>query len=256
MNILKVLDIMIITIAQKELSMLFSSLLAWFLLALMQLVLTWVFLNRLDAFLGVQSQLMQIANPPGVTEIIITPVFAMAALMLLMITPLLTMRLIAGEYQNHTMALLVSAPISMTDIVLGKFTGLMIFFLAVIVLVVGLSISLLAGGTLDFGLLLSSTVGLLLIAACFTALGLYISSLTTYPIIAAVGTLGVLLGLWILDIVAHDADSLIHQFSLLKHFENFNRGMIDSFSVAYLVLFIITFLILTIQRLDGERLHG
>ena len=67
---------MIVTIIRKELSMLFISPLAWILLALIQLILTWVFLVRLDAFLEIQSQLMQIANPPGITEIIISPVFA------------------------------------------------------------------------------------------------------------------------------------------------------------------------------------
>lgn len=54
---------MIVTIIRKELSMLFISPLAWILLALIQLILTWVFLVRLDAFLEIQSQLMQIANP-------------------------------------------------------------------------------------------------------------------------------------------------------------------------------------------------
>ncbi|MDP1559025.1 MAG: ABC transporter permease subunit [Nitrosomonas sp.] len=247
---------MIATIAWKELKVLFSSPLAWTLLALMQLVFAWIFLGRLDAFLEIQSQLMLIANPPGVTEIIIVPVFAMAAIVLLMITPLLTMRLLAEERRNHTLILLISAPVTITDIILGKFVGLMIFFIGMIALVIGLSITLLVGGTLDFGLLLSNIVGLLLVAACFASLGLYISSLTDNPAIAAAGSLGLLLGLWVVDIVASDMDSFARNFSLLKHYENFNRGMIDTFSIAYFILFIITFLILTIRRLDGERLHG
>lgn len=247
---------MINTIMGKELRLLFSSPLAWILLALMQLVLTWIFLNHLDAFLEIQSQLMQIENPPGVTEIVVAPVFAMAAIVLLMMTPLLTMRLLAEERRNRTMSLLISAPISIVDIVLGKFFGLMIFFVAMLILLVALSLSLLAGGTLDFGLLLSNVLGLFLVTACFVSLGLYISSLTVYPAIAAIGALGLLLGLWILDIVASDMDSFVRNFSLLKHYDYFNRGMIDSFSVAYFVLFILTFLILTIRRLDGERLHG
>ncbi|MDH5551977.1 MAG: ABC transporter permease [Nitrosomonas sp.] len=247
---------MIATIMGKELRLLFSSPLAWILLALIQLVLTWIFLGHLDAFLGIQSQLMQIANPPGVTEIIIVPTFAMAAIILLMITPLLTMRLIAEERRNKTMTLLISAPVSITAIVLGKFLGLMVFFFLVIALLAGTSASLLVGGTLDFGLLLSNVLGLLLVTACFASLGLYISSLTAHPTIAAVGALGVLLGLWVVDIVASDMDSYARNFSLLKHFDYFNRGLIDSFSMAYFALFIVMFLILTIRRLDGERLHG
>lgn len=223
---------------------------------MIQLVLTWVFLVRLDAFLEIQSQLLQIANPPGITEIIISPVFAMAAIILLMITPLLSMRLLAEERRNHTLTLLISAPVSMTDIVIGKFLGLMVFFLAVIALTVALSISLRFGGALDFGLILSNTLGLLLLTACFSALGLYISSLTAQPVIAAIGTLGVLLGLWMFNLAASETDGWLQYFSLLKHFEQFNQGLIDTLSIAYFILFIVTFLVLTIRRLDGERLHG
>ncbi len=247
---------MITTIVEKELKQLFTAPFAWILLALMQLVLAWVFLGHLDAFLEIQSQLMQITNPPGVTEIVVVPVFAMAAIVLLMVTPLLTMRLIAEERRNHTMVLLVSAPVSITDIVLGKFLGLMIFFVMMITLLAGLSFSLIAGGTLDFGLLMSNILGLLLVVACFVSLGLYISSLTAHPTIAAIGTLGLLLGLWVVDIVASDMDSFARNFSLLKHYDYFNRGIIDSFSIVYFVLFIVTFLILTIRCLDGERLRG
>lgn len=247
---------MIATIIRKELSTLFISPLAWILLALMQLVLAWVFLVRLDAFLEIQSQLLQIANPPGITEIIISPLFAMAAIVLLMITPLLSMRLLAEERRNHTLTLLISAPVSMTDIVLGKFLGLMAFFVAVVTLIVALSLSLLMGGALDFGLLLSNTIGLFLLAACFAALGLYISSLTAQPAIAAIGALGALLGLWMIDLAANETEGWLHYFSLLKYFRQFNQGLIDTLSIAYFVLFIVTFLVLTIRRLDGERLHG
>lgn len=247
---------MIFTIARKELKTLFASPLAWTLLTLIQLVLAWVFLGRLDAFLEIQSQLLQITNPPGVTEIIVAPVFAMAAVVLLMVTPLLSMRLIAEERRSHTMTFLISAPVSMTDIVLGKFLGLMVFFAAVIVLVAALALSLLAGGALDSGLLLSNVAGLFLICACFASLGLYISCLTAHPAIAAAGTLGALLGLWVIDIAADDADSVMRNFSLLKHYESFNRGMIDTFDLAYFALFILIFLLLAIRRLDGERLRG
>lgn len=247
---------MIATIIRKELSTLFISPLAWILLALMQLVLAWVFLVRLDAFLEIQAQLLQIANPPGITEIIISPLFAMAAIVLLMITPLLSMRLLAEEQRNHTLTLLISAPVSMMAIVLGKFLGLMVFFAVVVTLIVALSLSLLMGGTLDFGLLLSNTIGLFLLAACFAALGLYISSLTAQPVIAAIGALGALLGLWMIDLAANETEGWLHYFSLLKHFGQFNQGLIDTLSITYFVLFIVTFLVLTIRRLDGERLHG
>lgn len=246
---------MIRVIVGKELRALFVSPLAWFLLALMQVALPWVFLGRLDAYLHVQPQLQQIANPPGFTEIIVTPVFAMAALILLMIVPLLTMRLLAEERKNRTLILLMSAPISISEIVIGKFLSHMLFIAGVIILIVILSTTLSMGGTLDFGLLISNVSGLFLVTCCFVALGLYISSLTMQPAIAALGTLGILLCFWVLDMLESDQGSWIHYFSLLKHFKQFNSGLLDSFSIAYLVLFTLLFIVLTIRHLDGDRLH-
>ena len=247
---------MIQAIVAKEIKILFVSPLAWVFLAVIQIILTWVFLGRLDAFIELQSQLMLIANPPGATEVIIVPVYAVASIVFLMTTPLLTMRLIAEEWRNHTMPLLMTAPVAVTSIVLGKFFGLMFFFMIIILLVGLLPLSLFLGGTMDWGLIVSNTLGLILLAASFVSLGLYISSLTTHPAIAAAGTLGMLMMLWIVDIVSTDLGDLLPNLSLLKHYEQFNRGMIDSFSITFFILFIVCFLVLTIRRLDGSRLHG
>lgn len=244
------------TIASKELKLLFASSLVWVFLAVMQLVLAWVFLGRLNTFLEIQSQLAQLANPPGITEVIVAPVFSIASIVLLAVTPVLSMRLFAEERRNHTLVMLISAPVSIPAIVLGKFLALMIFFCLIPLLIVMLSISLLTGGMLDFGLLGSNVIGLILLASCFASLGLYISSLTSYPAIAALGSLGVLLCLWVMDIVTIESESAVRHFSLFRHFENFNIGLIDTFSLTFLLLFAITFLILTIYHLDGERLNG
>lgn len=247
---------MMLTIAGKELKLLFASSLVWIFLAGMQLVLAWVFLGRLNTFLEIQPQLAQLANPPGVTEVIISPVFSVASIVLLAVTPVLSMRLFAEERRNHTLAMLISAPVSTSAIVLGKFMALMIFFCLIPLLIVTLAISLLTGGMLDFGLLGSNVIGLILLTSCFAALGLYISSLTSHPTVAALGCLGVLLCLWVMDIVAIESESAAHHFSLFRHFENFNIGLIDSFSLVFFLLFTITFLALTIRHLEGERLNG
>jgi ABC-2 type transport system permease protein len=245
------------TIAQKELKILFCSPLAWVILALAQVVLAWVFLAHLDTFLQIQPQLIRMANPPGVTEMIVAPLSAMAAVVLLTATPLLTARLIAEERRNQTLTFLISAPVSISDIVLGKFLGLMIFFSAIIALVVALSVSLLMGGSLDFGLLLSNIAGLCLISACFTALGLYISCLSSQPATAGAATLGVLLGVWVVDnVAAESTDGVFRDLSLLARYANLNRGVIDSFDLVYFAIFTLIFLVLSIRRLDNERLHG
>lgn len=248
---------MILTIANKELKTLFGSPLAWSVLAVMQFILAWIFLARLDAFVGVQSQLVRLANPPGVTEVVVVPLFGSAAILLLMAAPLLTMRLISEERRNQTMTFLISAPVSMTQIILGKFFGLMLFLAAVIGLLALMTLSLYAGGALDTGLLLSNMTGLLLLAASYAALGLYVSCLTDHPAIAAIGALGALLALWSINLAAAgDPDSVLHALSLLKHYENFSKGLVDTFDAAYYVLFISAFLALAIRRLDRDRLLG
>jgi len=247
---------MIFTLAAKELKALFAAPLAWVVLAIVQLVLAWIFLSRLDSYLLLQPQLVQLAQPPGATEVVAAPLFGSAAVLLLMAVPLLSMRLIAEERHNQTMPLLLSAPLSMTDIVVGKFIGLMLFLAALIGLSALMALSLYTGTAPDLGLLAGNLLGLLLISACYAALGLYVSCLTSHPALAAVGALGALLGLWVINLAAGSPESLLHWFSLLKHFESFNRGLIDTADIAFLVLFTVTFLALAIRRLDADRLRG
>lgn len=245
---------MILTIAAKELKTFFASPLAWIILAVLQFILAWFFLSQVDAFLAVQPQLAALANPPGVTELVVTPLFGNAAIVLLMSVPLLSMRLIAEERRNQTLNLLLSAPVSVSEIILGKFLGLLAFLALFVGLAALMSLSLYAGARIDLGLLAGNILGLMLLAASFAALGLFISSLTAHPIIAAIGSLGALLGLWIVNLSAREPDSWLHTLSLLKHFESFNRGVIASADAAYFALFIVLFLVLAVRRLDRDRL--
>jgi ABC-2 type transport system permease protein len=243
---------MILTIAAKELKILFASPTAWIVLGVLQGVLAWLFLNQVDAFLGVQAQLVQLANPPGVTEMIVAPLFGATAMILLVVTPVLAMRLIAEERRNHTLPLLLSAPVSLGAIVAGKFLGLWFFLCLVIALVAAMALSLFAGGALDVGLLLAGLLGLVLLAGCFSALNLYFSSLTSHPAVAAIAGMGASLGLWLLDIATQDF-APIRALSLLRHFERCNQGVLDSADVAYFLLFGAAFLVLAVRRLDRER---
>jgi len=247
---------MIRLLAMRELRSLFAMPSTWFILAVLQFIFAWFFLARLEAFLEIQPQLAQLANPPGVTNTVAAPMFNTVALLMMMLVPLFTMRLIAEERRNQTLALLLSAPLSDLHIVLGKFLGLLVF-LAVLMSGVPLMLYTLSFGTnLDNGLLLSNILGLLLLTASYIALGLYISALTAQPIIAAVGALAVLLGLWLADIGAAAEDSPWHSVSPLHHFQNFNDGLLDSGDAAFFVLFTTVFLLLAVRRLHNNRLYG
>ena len=247
---------MIRLIALRELRSLFSMPSTWFILTVLQFIFAWFFLARLEAFLEVQPQLAQLANAPGVTASIATPLFYTIALLLMMLVPMFTMRLIAEERRNQTLALLLSSPISGAQIVLGKFFGLLVF-LALLMIGIPLMLCTLALGTaLDYGLLLSNLIGLLLLTASYVALGLYISALTTQPVIAAIGALAVLVGLWLADIGAAAENSPWHMISPFNHFQNFNAGLLNSGDALFFVLFSAVFLLLAMRRIHNNRIYG
>lgn len=244
---------MIFALAAKELRQRFAAPLAWIVLGALQLMLAWLFLGQMDAFIAMQPQFAELANPPGITEAIVMPLFGSAAVLLMLATPLLAMRLIAGERHDHTFALLLSAPLSMMEIVLGKFFGLAAFLGGLTVLPSAMALSLYSGGTLDMGLLVANLLGLMLLVMSFAALGLFMSSLTAHPATAAFAAFGALLGLWLISLPAQEPGSILLSFSLLKHFESFNRGLVASVDAVFFLSFTTLFLALAVRRLEMEQ---
>lgn len=250
---------MIGAIAGRELRSLFLSPLAWAILAVVQLILAYVFLVQVEVYLEWQPRLAAIEGAPGITEVVVAPVLRTAAVVLLLIVPLLTMRLVSEERRARTLPLLLSAPVSMTEIVLGKYMGLMAFLALMVALVALMPVSLLVGGRLDWGLFAAGVLGLLLVVASFAAAGLFLSAVTDQPTVAAVSTFGLLLLLWILDWAGsagvEGASGVFRYLSVLTHYDSLLKGVFDTRDVAYYLLFCLAFLVLAIRRLDAERLQ-
>ena len=249
-----------LSLAKNELYRLFLSPLAWIILALVQLILAYLFLTHIDYFVQIQAKISAIPGAPGVTELIAIPLLSNAATLLLLIAPLVTMRLIAEERRNESLPLLLSAPLSTHQIVLGKYLGTFSFFLVLLFLISLMPLSLSLGSQLDFGLLASGLLGLALLLASFTAIGLFLSSLTKQPTIAAMTTFACLFLLWIIDWAGNtqitaESSSLFSWLSLLRHYQSLLQGEINSSDIIYYLIIISTFLILTIRRLDSERLN-
>ena len=249
---------MIFTIAGRELRSLFLSPLAWSILAVTLFILAYLFLTQIETYISLQPRLAALEGAPGVADIVVAPLFADAAVVLLLITPLITMRTISEERRNRTLSLLFSAPVSMTEIVIGKYLGVLFFFLILLGLLALMPLSLLAGTELDMGKFAAGMLGLTLVVAAFSAIGLYMSSLTEQPTVAAVTTFGLLLLLWIVDL-AGDSDirggSALAQLSMQRHFEPLLKGLFNSADVAYYLLVIILFIGFTIRRMDAIRLQ-
>ncbi len=256
---------MIFTIAGKDLKSLFISPTAWVVLTFVQVIVGYGFLKRFDDFLQIQPQLLQLPSPPGFTELVAAPTFSITAAILLFAVPLLAMRLIAEERRNQTMVLLTSAPISMLDIVLGKFFALFGMLLIILCLIAVMPLSLSVATKLDYRLIGSIVLGLALTAAAFSAVSLYVSSLTAQPIVAALGSFGALLAMVFMG--EHVADNLharglgvlaafAQVFSPVKNFEPLGRGLIDSYAIICLLLLTALFLALTVRQLEARRLRG
>ncbi len=118
-------------------------------------------------------------------------------------------------------------------------------------------LSLLAATAIDLGKLAACVLGLTLLLGGFASLGLYISALASQPTVAAVSTFGALL-LWIIDWsgnVAQSASGVLEYLSLLRHYEKLLKGLISTTDLIYFVLLILTFLVLSVHRLDNDRLQ-
>jgi len=246
---------MILTIAGRELRSLFLSPLAWAVLAVVQALCAYFFLLYLDLYLQLAPRLAAVVDGPGVTGIVVAPLFSTAAIVLLLVVPLLTMRLVSEERQKQTLPLLLSAPVSMTDIVLGKFVGVFAFVSLMLALIALMPLSLLAGGELDLGLWAAGVLGMVLIVASFCSIGLLMSTLTAQPVVAAIGSFGVLLLLWVLNIAGDSGNELFAYLSLLSHYQPLLRGLVDTADIAYYLIIIVTCLILSVRRLHADRLQ-
>jgi ABC-2 type transport system permease protein len=248
---------MLYTIAIREFKSLFLSPLAWTVLAILQAILAYIFLTQVETFNLIQPKLATIEGAPGLTDIIVIPLFSNAAIILLLVTPLLTMRLICEERRNKTLSLLMSAPITSTDIIIGKYLGSLGLLLILVFLITLMPLSLLVGCELDMGKLFSNLLALILLVTAFTSTGLFMSTIAGHPTVAAMGTFGVLLLLWILDWTTSMNDQrseLFEYLSILRHFQNLQSGQLNTADISYFLLFTMSFLFLGIRSLNKDRL--
>jgi ABC-2 type transport system permease protein len=248
-----------LVIARRELYALFLSPMAWAVLAVVTFILGWIFLVQVDAFMVVQSRLPSLEGAPGLTDLVAAPLFGTGAGVVLLIMPLLTMRLFAEERRSGTFDLLQSSPVSTLAIVLGKYLALLGFLALVLALIAAMPLSLLVGGALDGGQLAAGLLGVALMLASFAAVGLFISSLTAQPGVAAVLTYGVLLFFLIVQAAAkgeQDGGGLFEWLSMQAHFAHLLEGLVRTGDLVFYVLLTAAALTLCVRRLELMRTEG
>jgi ABC-2 type transport system permease protein len=244
----------VLTIARCEALRIFTSPLAWIFLGGLQLVLGIIFYMLAVNYTRSMEGAEQIA---GVGQYFSDGLFGFSSILMLFVMPLMTMRLVAEERKSGSLTLLLASPVSLIEIVLGKFLGLGAFMLATLALEAAMLLVLMFGSPhLDLGVIASGLLGLLLLMMALGAAGLFASTLTREPTIAAVIGFALLLFIWILQGVSYQqfpGAAAFGYLSLIGHFQSLLRGVFDSADVIYYVLFVTVFLWLAVQRLDLER---
>lgn len=187
--------------------------------------------------------------------------FSYMLTVLMFTTPILTMRLFSEEYKQKTDQLLLTAPVRVVDIVIGKFLAALTLFLCVLALALCWPLIVAIFGATNVAAIIGHYVALLCAASAFIAIGLFMSSLTENQLISALSTLGILFALFLLDIAAANFNTVflskiakvIGWLSLYRRYDLFTRGIFSLADLVFYVSVCVFFLFLSARVLEKKR---
>jgi ABC-2 type transport system permease protein len=185
------------------------------------------------------------------------PVFQNTIVILLFLSPGITMRLWSEEEKSGTAELLKTSPLTLWEIVIGKYLGACVFFGAMLCSTLVYLGFISANGNPDFGVVFANYVGYILSAIAFFAIGLLVSTMTENQIVSMVVTWVVLLSFWVIgaagDYVQGTWGDLLKSLSLYQHLDDFFKGTIALSHVVYFASMIFLGLFFSVKILDGKR---
>ena len=229
-------------VALKEIQIYFSSPVAY-IVALIFMALSGFFFVR------------DLGNP--FPEASLSNFFQGATFLLIPLAPALTMRLLAEEQKLGTIELLLTSPVRDWEVILGKYFASLVFLMFLLALTSYYVILLLVFATPDPGPIYSGYVGLVLYGMAALAVGILTSTLTSNQIVAAVVGTGILVALYatsfIGDVVTGTWANIFNQLGFTSHFNDFDRGIIDTAHIVYFVTATALFLFLSIRALESRR---
>lgn len=252
---------MIYNIAKTELKTLFYSPIAWLILLAFTIQATLPFIDILERY--TQSREMypwssgSLTNPfflsrGGIFETILTYLY--------LFIPLLTMGLMSREISSGSIKLLFSSPISSRQIVFGKFFAMMIFAaIMVIPILIFVTFSNFIIKDFDLSMIMTGVLGIYLLICAYSAIGLFMSSLTSYQVVAAIGTIAVLGVLNFIGQVGQEIDfvrDLTYWLSITGRAKTMTRGLISSEGILYFISVIGMFLSFTIIKFQSGKLKN
>ncbi|WP_343329388.1 gliding motility-associated ABC transporter permease subunit GldF [Polaribacter staleyi] len=237
-----------IAILKKEFNSFFASTIAYLVIGVFLLInglFLWVFKNDFN-----------ILNA-GFADL--NSFFFFAPWVFLFLIPAITMKSFADEFNSGTIELLKTKPISDWQIVLGKFSASLLLVIVALIptLTYVYTVTQLGNpvGNIDFGSTIGSYIGLLFLAAAYTAIGLFTSTISKNQIVAFI--LGVFITLFLYYGFDAISDSLgndltVKQLGFNEHFKSISRGVIDTRDIIYFLSITVFFLFITKTRLDNE----
>lgn len=251
-----------LTIAGKELRSYFVSPVAYVVLTGFMLIGGWFFFNLLARFnflLNIYAAMRnpQMAEQLNLNDAVIGPLLHNLSVVLIILMPMITMRTFAEEKRLGTYEMLMTSPLSIGEIVAGKFLSTLVFVLIMIGLTGVYPLILVFYGNPELGIIAAGYLGLLLLAVTFASVGLLTSSLTENQIIAAVSCFVILLLLYVISWPAETAGSTLGEvlkyLSLTDHFAEMVKGVIDTKDLCYFLSVIALALFLTERSVESIR---
>ena len=249
----------VVVIWRKEIKSYFASPIAYLLMAFFGLIFGFGFYTATRDFVrfSFQSQMMGRGMPMNVNEQVIRPLLGFASTVALFLIPMITMRLFAEEKRTGTIELLMTSPVRDWEIILGKWLAALELY-ACILLMSAVNVAILfAFGKPDWQPILIAYLGLLLQGGTLLAIGAFISTTTRNQIIAGGVTFFVCLLLWLLSwFTAFDSTGwaqVVNYLSIVTHFENFAKGVLDSKDVIFYISMIFFGLFITSRSMESLR---
>jgi ABC-2 type transport system permease protein len=247
------------TIARRDFRAYFTSPIAYIVIAGFLGIMGWMFFFNLSHFnmQNMQYQQYNMGKGASITDGIIRPLYGNMNVIFLFLVPFITMRLFAEERKQHTIELLMTAPVTLTEIILGKFLSSYLLVGVMLLLTLVYPITLILFGNPDVGAIVTCYLGTILLAGCYLALGVLFSSLTENQIVAGALTFAAGLFFWLISWAQQAAGAvwgdILGYLSLIQHYNGFSQGVINSTDVVFYLSFIGVGLFLTHRVLDSFR---
>ena len=251
----------ILAIANKELRSYFASPIAYIVLGFFALLYGFFYVTILSYFVQQSMQMNQFGpQSMNINQQMIRLLLQNVTVVLLFVLPMITMRTYSEEKRSGTIELLLTSPLTDFQIIMGKFLGALALY-AVMLLITMVHIGLLfIYGKPEWKPIVSAYLGLLLMGGCFISAGLFISSLTKNQIVAVMATFALFLFLWVINWIGNFAgpqvEKITSYLSIIEHFDDFAKGVIDTTHVIYYLSFMTFGLFLTAKSVDSERWRG